>query len=289
MIEQQSKELLKQLGLTEYEAKAYLSLVRFGKCDAEKISSTGNIPLPRVYDTMNALAERGLISISRTRPKLFEVVNVKSFFDILKNDERRKTEEKIKSIDDISSQFLKLISSFPTEKVVTNEDDVSLTFIKRGINIGDVWDQIQKETKKEFLVFAGDLSWINSRTKYIRELTKKGVKYRILWFKCIKETMPSVKKALKSGAELRCCNDDSNDLRGIISDDEKIYLIQKAIKLGTVTGNIKEGTPWSESFADYTGIMLKSRLISKIFRDYFYLLWEKSMTADNFLKKFKKR
>jgi len=289
MIEQQSKELLKQLGLTEYEAKAYLSLVRFGKCSAEKISSAGSIPLPRVYDTMNTLAERGLISISKTRPKMFEVVNVKSFFDILKNDEKRKTEEKIKSIDDISSQFLKLISSLPTEKYVVNEDDASLTFIKRGINVGDAWDQIQNETKKELLVFAGDLSWVNSRTKFIRELTRKGVKYRIIFFKCIKEVVPNVKKAINNGAELRCYNDPSNDLRGIVSDSEKIYLVQKILKSEAGTRKIKEGSHWSESFADYTGIVLTSKLISKIFKDYFYLLWEKSSTSNDFLKKLKKR
>jgi len=175
------------------------------------------------------------------------------------------------------------------EKVETDKDDVMLTFTKRRMIVGDIWNQIQDETKKELLVFAGDLSWIDSRAKDIKKLAKKGLKYKILWSKPTKEVIPNIKKALKTGAMLRCYEDYSSELRGIISDGKKIYLIQKIPKPGTSIKNIKEGVPWSEMFANYTGIMIKSKLIAKVFKDYFYLLWKKSLSADDFLKKFKTR
>ncbi len=287
MVTQKLKEMLKQLGLTEYEAKACITLIRFGKCSAEKISAAGEIPLPRVYDTMTSLSEKGLVSISRTRPKKFRIVNLKRFFDILKVDEKKSIENKIKHIDNVSSQFLKTVSSLPLEKLETEKDDLMLTVTKRGINIGDIWNQVQDETKKEVLVFAGDLSWIHSRAKYIKKLTKKGLKYKILWSRGVKEVVPNVKKAVKTGAELRCYNEESSKLRGIISDGKTVYIIQKTLKPGLSLKDMKEGVSWSETSADYTGIMLTGKLIAKVFRNYFHLLWEKSLPAEDFLKKFK--
>jgi len=287
MINQQPEALLKQLGLTEYEARACLTLIRFGKCNAEKISSISNIPLPRVYDTMNSLADRGIISISKTRPQTFSIINLKKFFDILKFDEKRKVEEKIKNIDDVSSQFFETISLLPPTKLDVEREDV-VTFTKRKVTTEEIWNDIQNETKKEFLVFAGDLSWIDLRANYINKTIKKGIKYRIIWFKPTREVVPNVKKALKTGAELRCFDDYSNELRGIIADGKKVYLIQKKPKPGIDISNLKEGVHWSEEIADYTGMMVDSRLMAKVFRDYFYLLWEKSIPADKFLQKFEK-
>jgi len=285
-MEEQTESLLRELGLSEYETKACMVLVKFGSSDANKISSIGNIPLPRVYDTMENLAKRGLISISKTRPQTFSIINLKKFFEILKIDEKRKIEEKIKNIDNISSKFLKAVASLPQVKYEASDNDTTLTFTKRSINVEEIWNQVQNETKKEFLVFAGDISWINRRADEIRKLTKKNIKYKIIWFKCIKDVVPNVKKALKAGAELRCYNDYSNSLRGIISDSNKIYLIQKLPKPG-MDVNVKVGTLWNEDLANYTGTLITSNITAKVFKEYFYFLWQKSMPAEEFFKKFK--
>lgn len=278
--------LLRQLGLTEYESKACMVLIKFGKCNAEKISSLGNIPLPRVYDTMASLAKRGLVSVSKTRPQNFSIINLKKFFEILKADEKRKIEERIKIMDDIFSKFNKSISLITTTKPDLESEDV-ISFTKRRLNVGEIWDSVQSETKKEFLVFSGDLSWIDLRAKEISKIVKSGIKYKILCFKPIKDILPNLKKAAKTGAELRCYNDFSNELRGIVSDGKKVYLIQKKLKPG-VDVNIKEGERWTEEIADYTGIILESKIIAKVFRDYFYFLWEKAIPFDKCLQEIKK-
>jgi len=284
-MEEQAESLLRELGLSEYETKACMVLVKFGNSDANKISTIGSIPLPRVYDTMENLATRGLVSISKTRPQTFSIINLKKFFEILKVDEKRKIEEKIKSIDNVSSKFLKAVASLPQVKYETPDNNTTLTLTKRYINIEEVWNQIQNETKKEFLVFAGDISWAYRRVSEIKKLTKKNVKYKIIWFKCIKDVAPNVKKALKAGAELRCFDDFSNDLRGFISDN-KVYIIQKIPKPG-LEAKAKEITLWNEDLANYTGTLITSDIIAKVFKEYFYFLWQKSMPSDEFLRKFK--
>jgi sugar-specific transcriptional regulator TrmB len=283
---EQPESLLRQLGLTGYETKACMVLIKLGRSNAEKISSEGSIPLPRVYDTMESLAKRGLISISKIRPQIFEIINLKKFFEILKADEKREIEERIKSIDDISSRFFKSISSIPPVKYELNDDNALLTFTKRSANIEEMWNRLHEETKKEFLVFAGDVSWIKSRANEIKKLTSKGIKYRVIWFKCVKEIVPNIKKAIKAGAELRCYDDFSNDLRGLISDGDKVYLIQKLPKPGTDV-NAKGDVIWDKELANYTGTLIRSSIIAKVFKEYFYFLWGRSTSAEEFFKKSK--
>jgi sugar-specific transcriptional regulator TrmB len=279
------KTLLKQAGLTEYEARACLALVRFGKCSADKISSAEDIPLPRVYDTMSSLVKRGLVAVSKTRPQTFRITDFKRFFSILKIDEKIKAEKKIKQIDSISSKFMKLANTMKIAEPKEEKEDI-LSY-SREMNINNIWEVIQNQTKREFLIFAGDLSWINSRSKDIKKLIKKGVKYKVLWSKPLKKIVPNVKKALKIGVDLRCYNDASSDLRAIVSDGKKISLIRKRLKPGVDIKVTEKPQFWSEDIADYTGVLVISDLIAEVFRKYFYLLWENSMTANDFIKKFK--
>ncbi|WP_018704132.1 helix-turn-helix domain-containing protein [Anaeromusa acidaminophila] len=48
---------LQTFGLTQYEAKTYLALLRLGRSNAYKVSKTAGVPRTRIYDILNALAE----------------------------------------------------------------------------------------------------------------------------------------------------------------------------------------------------------------------------------------
>ncbi|NWF95309.1 MAG: TrmB family transcriptional regulator [Candidatus Thorarchaeota archaeon] len=59
---------LKQLGLTEYEVQAYVTLVDGGKMAASDISTVSRVPFSRIYDVLGRLEARGFIQVSRGRP-----------------------------------------------------------------------------------------------------------------------------------------------------------------------------------------------------------------------------
>lgn len=52
---------LKQLGLTEYEAKAYIALVQESPASAAQISKLSTVPRARVYGILDALVEKGVV------------------------------------------------------------------------------------------------------------------------------------------------------------------------------------------------------------------------------------
>lgn len=64
-------EALEALGLTAYEARALAYLLRHGERTGPVVSREADIPFGRVYDTLHALAERGLVHVEPGRPKRF--------------------------------------------------------------------------------------------------------------------------------------------------------------------------------------------------------------------------
>ncbi|MEM4657600.1 MAG: helix-turn-helix domain-containing protein [Candidatus Methanosuratincola sp.] len=64
-------QALKDAGLTDYEALAYLGLVIRGPTTAKALSESTGIPNTRVYDVLGELERRGWIEVDASRPMRF--------------------------------------------------------------------------------------------------------------------------------------------------------------------------------------------------------------------------
>ena len=53
--------LLRRLGLTKYEIKAYIALIQGGIQNVSEVIEKTGIPQPRAYDTLGSLVKYGLI------------------------------------------------------------------------------------------------------------------------------------------------------------------------------------------------------------------------------------
>jgi sugar-specific transcriptional regulator TrmB len=58
-------EELVRLGLTGYEARAYVALIGRGSCTAADVARLAGLPRQRIYDVLGGLVERGLASTRR--------------------------------------------------------------------------------------------------------------------------------------------------------------------------------------------------------------------------------
>jgi sugar-specific transcriptional regulator TrmB len=68
------QKALETLGLTEYETKAYISLVEKGTCTAGSLSKLTEIPHSKIYEVLMRLEKRKLIEAQKGRPILFKAV-----------------------------------------------------------------------------------------------------------------------------------------------------------------------------------------------------------------------
>ena len=77
---------LKQLGLTEYEIKVYLTLLKEGPKKGGEISKLSKVPHGKTYESLESLEKRGFVSVFPVKPKVFSPVKpelaIKNFSDI---------------------------------------------------------------------------------------------------------------------------------------------------------------------------------------------------------------
>lgn len=75
---------LRDLGLSEYEARAYRSLLSIGQSTARELSEASGVPMGRVYDVLNDLETRGVVrSQAASRPTGYVAVDPDTALDRL--------------------------------------------------------------------------------------------------------------------------------------------------------------------------------------------------------------
>ncbi len=71
------QDLLKMIGLTDYEAKAFLAVVYLGGSDAENIARIAQIPRTSSYKVLESLEEKGLVIPVEGKPKIYKPRDLK--------------------------------------------------------------------------------------------------------------------------------------------------------------------------------------------------------------------
>lgn len=64
-------ETIKEYGLTEYEAKAYLALVELEEATAREMADVSRVPRTKIYGVIDDLHEKSLVEVIPERPKRF--------------------------------------------------------------------------------------------------------------------------------------------------------------------------------------------------------------------------
>ena len=83
-------EILREIGLSENEIKVYISLIRLGPSSATDIMKKSGVHRANVYDSLEKLSEKGLVSnVFRLNKNYFESASPKNLSAILKEREKQ--------------------------------------------------------------------------------------------------------------------------------------------------------------------------------------------------------
>lgn len=74
-------ELFQQLGLSQYEAHSYVSLLRLGSGTARELSEISEVPRTRIYDAIESLQQQGLVDVKHASPKVFQPIARETVLD----------------------------------------------------------------------------------------------------------------------------------------------------------------------------------------------------------------
>jgi len=109
-VDEHAAEELKGFGLSTYEASAYSLLLRLGGADASTIAHKADIPFGRVYDVLNGLVERGLLTMQDGRPKQYRAVQPRAAMSLLLAQRKRELDERYAELTRLASDLEKRLS-----------------------------------------------------------------------------------------------------------------------------------------------------------------------------------
>ena len=70
-VSDRARTALREIGLTEYESRAYLFLIGKGATTASKISENTDVPYSKIYEVLNSLDKKGWLETKSGRPKRY--------------------------------------------------------------------------------------------------------------------------------------------------------------------------------------------------------------------------
>lgn len=70
-LSEEVRRVLREIGLTDYETRGYLALLKHGVLTARDVSEYGGVPYSKVYETLNSLERKGWIESERGRPSRY--------------------------------------------------------------------------------------------------------------------------------------------------------------------------------------------------------------------------
>jgi sugar-specific transcriptional regulator TrmB len=101
---------LRDLGLSEYESRAYRALLETGPTTAKELSRASDVPMGRIYDVLSTLESSSLVRTqAASRPKKYAAVEPDTALDRLLTEKKAELEEQKEQyeaiVDDLSEDL----------------------------------------------------------------------------------------------------------------------------------------------------------------------------------------
>ena len=168
-----NKEILKQIGLTDYESQVYLALLTNGQISAYELAEKAGLYRQVTYDTLKRLGEKGFVSsVVEGKNKLFKATNPELILEILN--------EKTESYKQILPQLINLNKA--SKQPLSVETYKGNNIVR--IALRDIINTL-KEKGGEVLCTAIDESLPVEKYKtiteqYERDMIEYGIKERVI-------------------------------------------------------------------------------------------------------------
>jgi sugar-specific transcriptional regulator TrmB len=223
------QKALEALGLTEYEAKAYFSLVEMGASNAGDISKHTEIPHSKIYEVLMRLEKRKIVEVQKGRPLFFKAIKPSIAIGIMEADLkaslqhdffRKKSDletifhQRLTEISEAQAKLSDLDNFYEKNESIEPSEEFIWT-IKGKDNLNNQAKEIilSASTEVRLMIPLDDFSELDSTIKTIRS---KGIKVQLV----IHEPTKSVQK-LKESAEIFYEKSPLPTNCGIILADDK--------------------------------------------------------------------
>jgi sugar-specific transcriptional regulator TrmB len=216
-----------EIGLTEREAKVYMTLLNGRMYSASDLQKAVNIPRTKIYEVLNKLLSRGICTERKLgKNKIYEAIEPDLALEIIYSKYQNDLNRKKKLINQLSEVFTPI---FENSKSIINPLEF-IEVMKDKVKIHKRYTNSVRSTKREMLTFnRGPYASDNPERLAEQEdeetklLKRGGVTKNIYEFKEFKEVdwlLESVKKTVRFGQEARVV--ENLPIKMLIFDDEMV-------------------------------------------------------------------
>jgi len=272
------EELKENFGLNTYEARVYVALIKRGEMVPKKIGVEADIPLPRTYDTLRALEEKGFVistpskagSSRRYRAVDPEIALTKRMKDF-EEDYKALISKKKKSFNFLVK---KLAEAFKTSSEVRLEE---VFLIRRLENIIEkAWNMIKRAKNEVILVGYATIEIWNYEEWKLKEMLpiihdrlKNKVSFKLIVPKLEENQKTLIKTIIGGFKELFTVKISENTMLDFLITD------QKEILLGVPKPDMEEVFEGSAS-----ALWFQNPLFANALKRNFHLLWNQADTLE---------
>ncbi|WP_276298967.1 TrmB family transcriptional regulator [Halorussus lipolyticus] len=97
-------ETLQKLGLTEYQARCFVALVRVSSATAKEVSRIADVPYTRVYNTVEELKGQGLVEVQETDPREFRAIPADDAIRALRDEYEARLETAERTLSSLETE-----------------------------------------------------------------------------------------------------------------------------------------------------------------------------------------
>ena len=187
-MDKKAVEALTSFGLTEYEAKVYLTLVLKGVQKASTLADMSDIPRPHVYSVIKLLHEKGLIIIIPEKVTKYQALPL----DVALNKLLEERMESIRSLENIGKELASMVREKGAPGEASDGEKVQLYSGRWAIV--DLIHKMMSRANASCEIITNDKSFVLTAGAYEPDLAgmdKKGVQSRFL-LPVERDTLPMI-------------------------------------------------------------------------------------------------
>ena len=160
---------LRQLGLNQYEAKAYYALANFGVHSAGELAMRAELPRPRIYDVLMELQTKGFVLIQQGRPVKYAALPIVEAVKTLKKQKEDSLQGELTKLAELGDRLSQKIktqtnSAQPLEETIWTLKGREAIYSKISSMISGA--------KKHVSIATDEQGWIRKNKIHGKELEK---------------------------------------------------------------------------------------------------------------------
>lgn len=247
-------KLLRKLGLTEYEARAYVSLARLGPSTVREVVLDSKLPRNKAYEALQWLENENRVISLPVSPRKYKIADPELF------------KEEIKELNTSVDALIRLVEQ-PKETPFRD-----LFWVIKGQRAIEEKMAAQNAKSKREVLSCNNLSRpIPKNIRIMGEAVKRGVRIKIIC-NFDENKVPSYREWMKTGAKIR-----------VLNTKRFGPLLPRISVFDGEIARLTVGKPEVEKEEDYLTLWTESKVFARMLKNHFMNMWKNSKPIGSYL------